>query len=562
MSQDFHPKKTLFWGKNGVGKSAILKSVFRAFDAEPHGLLPHWDYHAIVAVDFSVAGREFTTVRRGDLRALFDGEKLIGAATSSLDWNSIFATATGFQLRLLDRAGNFRHAAPSNFFLPFFINQDGSFGASWETFESLKQFQRPVEQTLEYFARVRPARYFELKADEQSKKIKNSELKVEMATLQRTRVRLRRNTKSSPVKINAKDFQIEIKALTASAIDLAKKQDELRKNIVEDQELVSSLSEQIRLSIAAMKEHSADFKFAAEISATEHKFVCPTCNAKHDDSFHTFLGLAEDARELGALKLSLEQSLDNVNHRLNRNRRKAVDLRTQYSNVQEVLNVKRGKFTFDDFIKSYSANTADHQLASEEKLVVQEIEGVTRELSNIKIDLKVLEKDHDSKAPVQLFRNYFVESAAVLDVETPTGIESWTLAKRPIDSGSRYARSLIAYYSALWKTISLDGDLPAPIVIDSPNQGAQDREHLQKLLAVIASTAPAKAQVILAHEELPEAFNADLVVELSKDERLLNRADFESVAPQLFSYIEIARGSLAGTITKSEDEEFLTDIDE
>lgn len=554
MELEFHPKKNLLWGGNGAGKSAILKSIFRAFDAEPHGELPNWDYSAIVAVDFFVGERLLTTVRRGDLRALFEDGKLIGAATSSSQWNDVFAANVGFELRLLDKGGTFRHAAPSNYFLPFFINQDGSFGSDWKTFNSLQQFQRPAEQTLEYFARVRPARYFELKATEQTEKAKAAALKVELATLQRTRLRLRNRVKTPPVKLNSKDFHVEIKELTARSVDLAKKQEELRKNIVEDQELLSSLASQIQLSNAALKVHNSDFKFAADISVKEHKFVCPTCQAEHDDSFHTFLGLSEDARELTSLRDSLERNLEGTRLRLERNRRKAVDLREQYGSIQELLNVKRGKFTFEDFIRSYSANTADAQLASEEQVVEKELLAVGASLSDIKVDLKAVAAVHDSKKPINDFRENLAAAFVELDVDKPDDLETWPLTKRPHNSGSRYARSIIAYYSALWRTIEIHGVLPAPVVIDSPNQGAQDKDHLKMLLSVLAAKAPANTQVILAHEENPDGFDADKVVALSSNTRLLDAKGFEVVAPELFAYVERARSSLAGVVASPDEE--------
>jgi hypothetical protein len=124
-------------------------------------------------------------------------------------------------------------------------------------------------------------------------------------------------------------------------------------------------------------------------------------------------------------------------------------------------------------------------------------------------------------------------------------VEKWTLAKRPSDSGSRHARAIIAYYAALWRTIAAAGGLPSPLVIDSPNQGAQDKKRLQSLLTTIASNAPDGAQVILAHEENPEVFKADRVYELSDDKRLLNEAEFERLGPQMFFYVEQARAALA-----------------
>lgn len=553
MELEFHRYKTLLWGPNGAGKSAVLKSVFRAFDAEPLGELPGWDYSAIVAVDFEVEGATYTAVRRQELRALFKQDRLIGAATSSLDWNRLFAEATSYKLNLVDRDGRFRHASPATYFLPFFINQDGSFEKSWDTFDGLSQFMSPAAATLEYFARVRPLRYFELKANEQAVKSAESDLRVELATLQRTRIRLKKNLKTIPIKISEREFQTEVRELTTQLAELSKSQDNLRRSIVEDQDAVTTLVQQIRLSEAALKEHAADFKFAADISATEHCFICPTCHAEHDDSFHTFLGLAEDAREVVLLKNRMESMLESTQKRLERNRRKAVGLKQDYARLQGLLATKRGRYTFKDFLNNRSAFFADEQLASEENAISKELDAQSQSLQNIKNELKQLSKSHDPEEALNTFRGLFQSAIDELDADRLDGIEKWRIDKRPYSSGSRRARALIAYYSSLWRTIEEDDFLPSPVVVDSPNQGAQDRKHLLHLLTSLAARAPKYAQVILAHEEETEEFGADKVVEFPGGGRILSRDKFYELFPQMFRYIKTSRASLATVKDTSAD---------
>ena len=146
---------------------------------------------------------------------------------------------------------------------------------------------------------------------------------------------------------------------------------------------------------------------------------------------------------------------------------------------------------------------------------------------------------------LNVFRDHFQRAVVNLDADRPDGIEKWRIDKRPYSSGSRRARATIAYYAALWRTIERDGLLPSPVVVDSPNQGAQDRKHLQQLLTSLAASAPKNTQVILAHEEEAKAFGADKVVEFSEGTRILSREKFEELSPQMFWYIERARSSLA-----------------
>lgn len=92
-------------------------------------------------------------------------------------------------------------------------------------------------------------------------------------------------------------------------------------------------------------------------------------------------------------------------------------------------------------------------------------------------------------------------------------------------------------------------------MIDSPNQGVQDREHLKGLLTAVAASAPKQAQVILAHEEVPESFALNLTLHLTKGQRVLTNEGFQGVSASLFDYVELARASLARVGSVAEDPE-------
>jgi hypothetical protein len=546
-SQTFHPRKTLFLGGNSTGKSTIIKSLFRAFDAEPTGDLRGWDYSAIVAVDFCVDDVAFTSVRRGDLKALFRGQQLLGATTSSSRWNDIFAGAVGFHLQLMDREENLRAATPSMFFLPFYINQDGSFFGNWDTFKSLKQFDSSaIPHTLEYFAQVRPFQYFELKGRERTAKTKLAELEVEVGTLQRTRLRLRRSIKASPVKLSTVGFEKEVHELAKLATDLGAKQDKIRSELVDGQELSRQLTDQIHLSEAALREHEADFKIVASATAEQGTFRCPTCHAEHDASFHTFLELAEDARELYRLKERLQQNLVSVTERLVRSRRDATSLRVQYLEVSNLLAVKRGRRTFEDVVKSHGADAAESALDAEIAIVQKTAAATSEVVRGLKLTLDLMMKNHDADEPLKVFREAFKELLVVADVPEFSNASTWKLSKRPTDSGSPGPRSVVAYYGALWTVMkSTDLYLPSPIVIDSPNQNAQDRKHLERVMGMLASKTPANAQVILCAEDPSDAFRPDQVIQLERERALLESSQMNEVSARVLPLVERAVAELA-----------------
>ena len=75
-----------------------------------------------------------------------------------------------------------------------------------------------------------------------------------------------------------------------------------------------------------------------------------------------------------------------------------------------------------------------------------------------------------------------------------------------------------------------------PIVIDSPNQQAQDLKHVDKILKFINENQPDESQLILGIEEL---YNVDFkcdIVELKDEKSLLQKDEYESVSEIIDHY--------------------------
>ena len=100
------------------------------------------------------------------------------------------------------------------------------------------------------------------------------------------------------------------------------------------------------------------------------------------------------------------------------------------------------------------------------------------------------------------------------------------LASRPSLSGSGGPRSILAYYAAIWRTAQgKEGTYDVPVVIDSPNQQAQDDFNLPAVLKFIAKDLPAGMQLIVGLET-PTDFPFDHQVILTEKYRMLTEDEW------------------------------------
>lgn len=523
----FKPGKNLILGRNHTGKSSLIKCLFTTLGAPPSGKLQGWDEDTITKVGFSVDGRRFAALHQAGSRALFDADgKVLAIAQNQPTWSEAFASATGFNLPLIDKNSKTVLADPRCFFMPFYINQDGSWMAQWDTFTGIQQYKAPILSILEYFTGVKPPEYYAAKAKKDAEQIFIDELRREKASLDKARERVSKSLSMSGPKVDPKNFEAEIAQLTTEITELNRKQETLRDQAVKERELLSSIHLQNKLAEEALKVYESDSEFIR--SEPRDAIVCPVCNAEHENSFLDLLTYAEDARSLRDITVRLLGDAREVESRLSKTQGQINELGAHYRKVADLLATRRGDMQFTQVVDSMGAERAFTAFEQERTVLEKELGERLLMQESLSAEMDKLTDRARSKDILETFREAY--SSALIALNLPaTDTSKARLNSRPEISGSGGPRSVLAYYAALWAACyGPMGSFQVPLVVDSPNQQGQDDINLPKIIQFICEQLPNQAQLILGSEmDTDHAF--DQKFELSDQYRLLNETTFDEV---------------------------------
>lgn len=495
---EFHENKNLIWGRNHTGKSSLVKTMFLTLGAKPQGNLTQWDEHTVSLVDFRVDGRCFRALHSSGIRALFENGILVVTTSDHSEWSTAFASATGFNLVLLDKKGQSVPADPKCFFLPFYINQDGSWQASWNTFTGLQQFSKPMGSILEYFSGIKPPEYYEAKAKRDGEQRLLDDLKKERGFLDKARERFGKKLPLSGPKIDPENFTREIEQLTLEMSALNRDQEKLRSQSVSERDLLSSIYLQINLANEAIRAYDGDAQYLR--NEPREALVCPVCNAEHSESFMDLLTYADDARSLREITARLEKDGRDVAAKLQQTVAQIGALEGQYRRISHLLDTRRGDLQFRQVVESLGAEQAFQAFEEERSILDAEIAIHSEAVGELNAEMDKLTDKKRSSAILKQYRQAY--ATALFDLNLPdTGKARLTLTSRPNDSGSGGPRAILAYYAALWDVCcGKTGSFMVPLVIDSPNQQGQDDINLPKVIKFISEKLPASAQLILGSE--------------------------------------------------------------
>lgn len=524
---NFHPRKNLLRGRNHTGKTSLIRSLFETLGAQPQGKLETWDDNTVSLLEFSVDERHYFALHQNGRRALFSANREMIVATSKFgEWSRTFCDITGFNLVFTDKKeSEVQPADPACFFLPFYVNQDGSWQSDWNTFRGLKRFNSPYGAILEYFTGVCPPEYYRSRAEKGQKSKVLEEHRREYKLLQRAIDRFSRTLPLSGPKVSADNFADEIALLTKEVNELNQRQEVLRSAAIREQDLLSSLDQQIRLADDALAAYDNDAKYLRSDGA--EPLTCPTCKTEHSKSFLDLLNFAEDARVLRELAGRLRDDAGQVRRRCGTTLAELSTLNENYQRISKILDTRKGELKFQDVVGSMGAESAFAAFEAERKQLQEAIDNALGAVDALDEKMKTLRNPKRTRAILKDFRSYYETDRVALQLPA-FNASKMKLTSRPDLSGSGGPRSILAYYAALWQTVQgRTGTFDVPVVIDSPNQQAQDDLNLPAVLQFIARELPEKMQLIVGLETTTD-FPFDKELHLDMKYSLLREDEWDA----------------------------------
>jgi hypothetical protein len=176
-------------------------------------------------------------------------------------------------------------------------------------------------------------------------------------------------------------------------------------------------------------------------------------------------------------------------------------------------------------------------------LAVDKLDETMKELRAIK----------RTKAILSDFRKFYAAGRVALKLPS-VDVSKMKLAGRPNLSGSGGPRSILAYYAAIWRTAhGPNATYDIPVVIDSPNQQAQDDVNLPAVLEFIAKDLPDDIQLIVGLETTTE-FPFDYELHLERKYSVLIEEEWDTTYGMVEPLLQAMYSNLLGHTAKATPE--------
>ena len=538
---EINPHRTVIYGKNDTGKSSLIKSIYEAFGANPRKSNPKWvNLSPIILVAFFVDDVKYVIVKDYKTYAIFDSnDNILGLFNSVTNGLGPFlADLFDFKIKLPDRNNNIITPPPAYCFLPFYIDQDSSWQEPWVSFKNLSQIKKYKDPISYYHTGIRPNEYYITKSEIDQHQVTINELESEKKLAQNMLKKVKDQLEQVDFSFNMDDFKEEIKELLVESQELKKAQGRLKTKLVDFHNLKTNCETQIEITKKALNEVRKDYQHATFYQISDH-IDCPTCGAVYENSFEERFEIAQDEDKCKELLVELSRELTELNAHIQKTNQAYTNNNEEIVKVETVLEKKRGEIKLRDIIENEGKRELKKVFDENINSLKEEIFDLTYQINQLNDKLKGIENKERKSEILEYYRRNVRTHLRDLDVWSISEDDMKSINSSIPETGSTLPRALISYYFSILKTINKYGTSTfCPIIIDSPNQQAQDTGHIDLIYNFILKNQPKDSQMILGVEELYDIeFNCP-IVELKEKYSLLQSDEYDTVDEFIQPYLD------------------------
>ena len=267
---------------------------------------------------------------------------------------------------------------------------------------------------------------------------------------------------------------------------------------------------------------------SAYLQIAAEEVECPTCGAHYQNSIAERFAIAADEGRCEELLLRIVAARAKSEERLQLLSSEYAAVASQFNDVGRLLEQRRESVRFADIIQSEGHQQAGQAIAGELEASRRVLGDRLAKVSEFENLVGKFSDEQRRSRIKQELREQLDKFYIALDVESLKSDKLRQIESPPKSTGSEQPRALLAYYFAILAVGGQNASgTKCPLVIDSPNQQAQDEIRLEKMLRFILANRPKDTQLILATERLPDDIevSGDVVV-LESRYRLLTEEAF------------------------------------
>lgn len=528
----FDRSLTVIQGDNDTGKSSLIKSIYWTFGAEV-GLHPKWEALNVVSVvQFDIDGLEYRILHRSGIYAVFDSDGVMTVFNRVVDLAGFLGHLLDFKMIFLDRQNNPITPPPAYFLLPFYVDQDRSWGKNWNAFKQLEQLSNWKTSVIEYHTGIRPNEFYEVNNEKRLFDIEIADDKSEVRVMEKVHQRLTAQYRATPTSVSVEDFALEIDDLVKDFDGLKEKEDVLKNKMLTLSNQRVNISLQKTVVEKSLDNAREDFEYASQ---APDEIECPTCGTIHNNTFVERLSIAMDEDRCYDLLSEYENSMHKIEDAIKTVQTEFNENDVELKRITELLEKKRSEVKFKDFIKAEGTREMRSLLNEDIENLQQSIGKKLASLEGLKTRLR---KFNDKKRKKEIQDRYFDNMQTFLyelNVHTLREQDYKSMFSNIDENGSDKPRALLAYYYSLLDVIHAYSQAAfCPIIIDSPNQQEQDSDNLNRIMKFILERRPAETQLILGLVELGDVdITEGKIIALNKKYGLLQEEEYLDVSNEI-----------------------------